>query len=220
LLASITAAALGPGWGCGDATQPAIGPDCTALIETAGAAAACDERLTALAAQIAANPDETRCRTVVRTMLNDPATDPPRVQTVFVAQVPVDASPLSPRELQSLRQWPHPAEIVVTPDLRREPAVAATTVIVDGLPLVEDSHGRLRGHLTPGSRTLTVRHAGKEETYCISLRACERVVLVSHGARLAKHRDASAGPCFDGSTGARRKEAVDSVKNGADRPSR
>jgi hypothetical protein len=185
--------------GCATDTHEAAppGPACTALLEAARRAQACDPTLGALADRLEAQPEEAECRVAARALLGRPpaADDLPRLRSVHDPGPTPDASALTADERLALAGLPLPAEVAVAPDLRPGPGVPPTTADIDATPLARDPDGVLRGFAAPGPRTLRLRHAGRESVYCLELQACQTTRVTAHGARLARSTAARPGPC-------------------------
>src|SRR5690606_15179497 len=105
-----------------------------------------------------------------------------------------DVTPLRDDELEALASLVHPASVVLTSDLPPEPGIPPTSASLDGLALDADGSGRLWADVAPGLRSLEIRHAGEQTTYCIELRPCETLAVTAHGAKLARHPDVMPGP--------------------------
>ena len=106
-----------------------------------------------------------------------------------------DHTPLSAEELAGLTASARPAQLRITPDVASGPGVPPTSAELEDLPLDPDGDGRLHVHHPPGVATLQIRHAGRESTYCVELRACETLQLTAHGDKLARHPSVRKGPC-------------------------
>jgi hypothetical protein len=171
-----------------------LGRDCGALQAAAGAAAACDPALAQLAVALAERPDEAACRAAVRTLLAPPAAEP-AIRSALATPPLVDASPLRDDELAALADLPRPAELVLVPDVKAAPGIPPTSAELDGAALEPDELGRLRVLVAPGARTLRLRHAGRESTWCVALDPCATTGLVAHGDKLARHPALRPGPC-------------------------
>lgn len=175
----------------------APGPACTALLDAARRAEACDPTLGDLAARIEAAPEESQCSIAARALLADePGVEElPRLRSVHDPRPMPDDSALTLDERRALAELPLPAELRVVPDLRPGPGVPPTTADIDRSPLVREADGVLRGFAVPGARTLRLRHAGRESVYCLELHACETTTVTAHGARLARSPASRPGPC-------------------------
>jgi hypothetical protein len=178
--------------GCGNGSSA---PACDALVRVARQSAACEAALEPLAAAVEKQRDELACRLAVRRVLEGPQPAPVRVRSVWTADSQPDASPLTAQELASFTESARPAQLLVTPDIAPAPGVPPTSAQLDEMALDPDEEGRLHGHLAPGVATLILRHAGRRSVYCIELRPCETLRVTSHGDKLARHPDVSAGPC-------------------------
>lgn len=172
------------------------GPDCAALLALGERARGCDPRIEPLLAELRHSPDEPRCRGAARLLLQAPT--PARGQVVSVyerAPAPDTAAPLTADEQAALLASPLPGRLTLTPDLSPGPGVPNTTATVDGLALSRDGAGRLVATGAPGRHLLRVRHADRESQVCLTLRACEEVAVIAHGAALAAHPAVRPGPC-------------------------
>jgi hypothetical protein len=177
-----------------ETTVAEVGRDCGALQVAARAGAACDPALAVLADALAKGPDEARCRAAVRTLLAAPAPEP-AIRSALATAPTVDVGPLRDDELDALADLPRPAELVLTPDVKVEPGIPPTSAELDGAALEPDEVGRLRVRVAPGARTLRLRHAGRESSWCIALEPCATTSLVAHGDKLARHPALRPGPC-------------------------
>jgi len=176
-------------------SAPTPGPECAALIAAGERARGCDPAIDALVAELQARPQELRCRGAARQLLAPPTPARGRVVSVYERPPAPGDAPLDADERAALLRLPLPGTLVLAPDLAPGPGVPATTATLDGAPLTVDADGRLRGALAPGEHALTVRHANGETHGCVTLRACEAVVLTAHGASLAPHPALRSGPC-------------------------
>jgi hypothetical protein len=173
----------------------APGPDCAALLAAGERARACDPAISALLAELAARPDDRRCRAAARQLLAPAPAGPGRVVSVYERPPDRGAAPLDPGETAALADLPLPGALVLAPDLPPGPGVPETSASLAGEPLQVGEDGRLRGHRAPGPHALELRHAGEETRWCVTLRACESVELTAHGATLAPHPAVRAGGC-------------------------
>jgi hypothetical protein len=184
---------------CGDADPdarlgPPVGPDCAALLVAAERAEGCDPALARLAEQLRLHPDESSCRREVRRMLRpEPASS--RVRSVWEGTVALPDASLSETELAELAALPLPGIVVVAPDLPPQPGVPSTAVRLAGRPVDSDGQGRFVAFVGPGPHTMTLRYAGEQRAFCVTVGACEQLRLLAHGAQLARHAAVRAGPC-------------------------
>lgn len=177
------------------ASPPPLPPDCGALVDAGHRASACDPAIAALLVEIVAAPDEPRCRSAARALLDPPAPGYGRVVSIHERPPDRGKTPLTPAELAALAALPLPGHLVVAPDLAPGPGVPPTTASFGDAPLAADSDGRLRVATAPGARTLEVRHANAETRTCVTLTACTTVTLTAHGATLAPNPAIRPGPC-------------------------
>lgn len=192
----MTLAAFVLACGCPQPTPRDAKTDCTALIDAARRAQACDPALKPLADAAGTDLDEQRCRAIVRKLLRAPNPADAKVHSVHQSPSLPSTTPLSDKELEKLRTLPRPATVSVRPDVSpEEPGILPTHVTIDGLGIDPDERGRLQATIAPGVRTLQIEHAGESTAYCVDLRPCEPLVVTAHGAKLAKHPDVRPGPC-------------------------
>lgn len=156
---------------------------------------------------LASRGDEAECTAAVRTMLGEgdwDATQPvatgsdatrPAVRSVYLARPPADPSPLTADEVAAVAALRLPATIAISPDVGRVPGIPPTSASLDGTPIDADAEGRLTADVAAGRHSIRLRHAGRESVWCLTLRACETLEVVAHGAQLARHVDAQTGPC-------------------------
>ncbi len=173
----------------------APGPDCAALIEVGTRALGCDPQLGSLMTELAASPDELRCRGAARLLLDPPALARGRVVSVYERPPAPDPAPLTADEHAALAELVLPGTLTLVPDLAPGPGVPNTTATLDGVALGSDTRGRLSSTWAPGEHQLMVRHADRETRACVTLRACEPLTLTAHGGSLAPHPALRPGPC-------------------------
>ena len=173
----------------------AVGEDCLALIAAGARARACDPAIAALLEELGSEPEEPRCRAAARRLLAPPTPARGRVVSVYERGVEASAGPLDAGERAALSALPLPGLLVLAPDLTPKPGLPATTGSFAGAALEVGADGRLRGHAAPGSHTLEVLYANDRGVACVTLAACETLVLTAHGAALAPHPAVRVGPC-------------------------
>jgi hypothetical protein len=178
------------------ASPPPLPPDCAALVEAGHRASACDPAIHALIVEIVEAPDERRCRSAARVLLEPPAPGHGRVVSVHERPRVRDDAPLTAAEHAALAALPLPGTLVVVPDLAPGPGVPPTSARLGGAPLASDADGRLRSTTAPGAHGLEVRHANAETHSCVTLTACETVTITAHGATLAPNPAVRPGPCL------------------------
>lgn len=177
------------------AAPPPLPPDCAALALAGHRASACDPAIHALIVELVEAPDERRCRSAARVLLEPPAPGHGRVVSVHERPRVHDDAPLTDGERAALAALPLPGTLVVVPDLAPGPGVPPTAVSLGGAPLVADADGRLRSRTAPGAHGLEVRHANAETRSCVTLTACETVTITAHGATLAPNPAVRPGAC-------------------------
>lgn len=176
------------------ADAPPLPPDCGALVDAGHRASACDPAIHALLVEIVAAPDERRCRSAARLLLDPPATGHGRVVSVHEKPPDRGLTPLTEQELTALAAMPLPGTLVIEPDMAPGPGVPPTSASLDDEPLTVGLDGRLRTTTAPGVHALDVRHANAEAHVCVTLTACETVTLTAHGATLAPNPAVATTP--------------------------
>jgi hypothetical protein len=171
------------------------GPDCAALLAVAERAQGCDPRLGLLMTELRSAPDELRCRGAARGLLAPPPLARGRVVSVYEQPPAPDPTPLTAAEHAALAELPLPGTLTLIPDLAPGPGVPGTSATLGEVELAREAGGRLSGTWAPGQHLLRVRHADRETTACVTLRACEAVTVTAHGASLAPHPAVRPGPC-------------------------
>jgi len=174
---------------------PDVPGACTALAEAATRASLCDPVLETLAASIANAVDERACTRAIRGLLRPPQPEVARLRSVYELEPSHDSDPVTPAELERLRELPLPAGLTISPDVGPVPGLPPTTAVLDGVAVDAGPDGRLSADVGAGPHTVTLRHAGRTASACVQLRACETLEVVAHGAHLARHDDVATGAC-------------------------
>jgi hypothetical protein len=147
-------------------------------------------------------PDEADCREAARTLLVtarvlETGTLPadPSPGSLIGVDPDLRAKPLSGDEQAALLNLPLPGIVRVRPDATPGPGVPTVDVWLDGARVLGDDAGVVEHKLAPGAHDLTLFHAGRQSTSCVTLERCVTVELVAQGHVPSRHPSVQRTPC-------------------------
>lgn len=170
---------------------------CTKLRQLTLRAQGCHDRaehqLPSLSSMTSFTEDE--CVSIMRTVTQSEETTP-EVASVHNARTMRAPRPHTEAEALEWDSFQFSARFTVVPDLAPRAGRPQLELFVDGAKIREADGATLEARRqTPGVHELRLRHAGKEQAYCLTLRECDLVILRAHGATLAAHESVTEGSC-------------------------
>ena len=119
-----------------------------------------------------------------------------KVRSIYAPADAATWSSVTSDELARWRSFRFTSTLEITPDLAPRPGRPQLEAFVDGVKIRGTRGGSIQAlNLTPGAHSLTLRHAGDERTYCLTLTECDVAELRAHGASLAPSGAVRDGTC-------------------------